>query len=242
MSDSGEANKANNQRESRSKGKQSVFSRRHKWNKAAPMRNIYNTVLRGLLSMFVRVRITGMQNIPATGSGIIIINHVHWIDPVLLLPCTMRPIVPLAKVEAFEFLPARIMVQPYGAIPVHRGEVDLQAIRAASEVLNEGGLILISPEGTRSKTGGLIQAQEGLAFLATRNNVAIIPVALTGTYDIGNSFSKFQRPTYDVSIGEPFKLTHPGGKIGREQLHQMTDYAMRRLAALLPEKMRGVYA
>lgn len=242
MSEQSELEKPGSKKNKRAKGKRSIFSQRHKWNKAAPMRNIYNGLLRGVLSMIGKFNIVGSEHIPATGGGIVIINHVHWLDPVLLLTCTNRTIVPLAKVEAFESFLARIMVAPYGAIPVHRGEVDLQAIRAASEVIQEGGLVLISPEGTRSKTGALIQAQEGLAFLATRNDALIIPVALVGTTEAYKHLWKLQRANFNINIGEPFKLGNPGGgKVTRDQLHSMTDYAMRRLAALLPAEMRGVY-
>ncbi len=205
------------------------------------MRNVYNAVFGTIISIIGKFTIIGRENIPATGAGIIIINHMHWLDPGLVLPCTDRPIVPMTKVEAFEW-PSRILAAPYGAIPVHRGEVDLQAIRAASEVLSEGGLVLISPEGTRSKSGKLIEAQEGLAFLATRNDVVIIPIGLVGTIEASKHLRKLQRAAFTVNIGEPFKLGNPdGSKVTREQLHAKTDYAMRRLAALLPVEMRGVY-
>jgi len=226
----------------RAKGKRSVFSKRQKWNKAAPLRTFYNRLLRVLFKLLGRIEIRGLEKLPAQGGTIIIINHVHWIDPLLLLPYVPRPITPLAKVEAFEWPPMRWIVEPYGSIPVHRGEVDLQAIRGASEVLNEGGLVLLSPEGMRSKTGALIEAQEGLAFLATRTNAWIVPVALVGTTEAYKHFWKLQRATIQITIGDPFKFEHPAGqKVGREQLHDMTDHAMRRLAALLPPEMRGVY-
>ena len=242
MSEQRESEKPSGKLSKRTKGKRSIFSQRHKWNKAAPMRNIYNAMMRGALNLVGRFNITGIEHLPATGGGIIIINHVHWLDPVLMLTSTRRTIVPLAKVEAFESLLASIMVSPYGSIPVHRGEVDLQAIRAASEVIQEGGLVLISPEGTRSKTGALIEAQEGLAFLATRNDALIIPAALVGTTEAYKHLWRLRRANFNINIGEPFKLTNPGGgKVTREQLRSMTDYAMRRLAALLPVEMRGVY-
>ncbi len=109
-------------------------------------------------------------------------------------------------------------------------------------MLKEGGVVLLAPEGTRSKTGGLIQAQEGLAFLATRTQAQIVPVALTGTPDVMRGIKRLRPATVTLTLGAPFMMDTGGKKADRAMLQSLTDDAMRRLAALLPPEMRGVYA
>jgi 1-acyl-sn-glycerol-3-phosphate acyltransferase len=226
----------------RAPGKQSTFARRWKWNKRAPLRGAYNLLLRICYKLIIQQRVINRQNMPKTGPVIVMINHTNWADPFVVLAALGRPVTPMAKVEAFEDPRVRIFVGPYGAIPVHRGAVDLQAVRAATEVLNEGGVVLISPEGTRSKTGGLIQGQEGIAYLATRTYAMILPTAIVGTPNIGREFKKGRRAEVTITLGEPFRMNTGGEKVTRDRLQQLTDEAMVRLAALLPENMRGVYA
>ena len=226
----------------RTPGKRSAFSRRWRWNKRAPLRAFYNAWLRAWYRLGMRHRVVHPEHMPPTGGTIVMINHVNWADPFVVLAALGRPITPMAKVEAFEDWRVRWLVAPYGAIPVHRGAVDVQAIKAATEVLNEGGVVLISPEGTRSKTGGLIQGQEGLAFLAVRTGAWVVPAGIVGTPDILPSLLRLRRAEVTITLGAPFKLTAEDNPPSREQLLALTDFAMRRLAAVLPPHMRGVYA
>ena len=218
----------------------SEFAKRQKWNKQAPRRKLYNVLLRGLIHIVMRLRLHHPERMPTAGGVIIIINHVHAFDPFVVLPWFGRDVIPMAKVESFENPWTRILVEPYGCIPVHRGELDLQAVRAAMEVINAGGIVLMSPEGTRSPTGALIRGQEGLAFLATRTQATIVPVGVIGTPQVVPQVFRLRRPTVDIVVGQPFQLKSEG-KATREKLQAMTDDAMRRLAELLPEPMRGVY-
>lgn len=226
----------------RTPGKRSAFSRRWRWNKRAPLRAFYNAWLRAWYRLGMRHRVIHPEHMPPTGGTIVMINHVNWADPFVVLAALGRPITPMAKVEAFEDWRVRWLVAPYGAIPVHRGAVDVQAIKAATEVLNAGGVVLISPEGTRSKTGGLIQGQEGLAFLAVRTGAWVVPAGIVGTPDILPSLFRLRRAEVTITLGAPFKLTAEDNPPSREQLLALTDFAMRRLAAVLPPHMRGVYA
>ena len=219
----------------------STFTQRWPWNKRAPGRRFFNACMRIIGPVLIRMRFIDLHNVPASGPAILMINHVSWADPFLIFIAVKRSIVPMAKVEAFEDPRTRWMVGPYGTIPVHRGEIDLQAIRAATEVLQEGGLVLISPEGTRSKTGGLIQAQEGLAFLAVRTIAPVVPVAVVGAANVLSSLKTLRRATVSVTFGAPIDLNPGRGKVDRNGLKTRTDFAMRRLAALLPPEMRGVY-
>lgn len=226
---------------SRSLGKKSVFTRRWRWNRRAPLRGFYNAWLRLFYRALIRHTVVGREHVPQAGPAIVMINHVAWPDPFVVLAALGRPITPMAKVELFEDWKMRWLVGPYGAIPVHRGDVDTQALRSATEVLNQGGLVLISPEGTRSKTGGLIEAQEGMAYLAARARAPILPVAIIGSTRVNAELKRLRRARITIAVGAPFLLDPGGAKLDRAELRRLTDEAMRRLAALLPEEMRGVY-
>ncbi|NJM41262.1 MAG: 1-acyl-sn-glycerol-3-phosphate acyltransferase [Anaerolineae bacterium] len=222
----------------------SVFSKRWKWRKSAPMRTFYNWLLRILCKLTLRMHFVNLHLLPKEGPLIILINHIHWSDPFLLLASVGRDVTPMAKVESFEDPRARWAVDFYGSIPVHRGEVDLQAIRAATELLAQGRAVILSPEGTRSRTGGLIRAQEGLAFLATRTKATLIPAGIVGTVGVDANLKRFRRTDVTITFGEPFTLNPDAtgnGKVTRDQLRHLTDEAMHKLAAVLPVEMRGVY-
>jgi 1-acyl-sn-glycerol-3-phosphate acyltransferase len=103
---------------------------------------------------------------------------------------------------------------------------------------------VISPEGTRSPTGALQQAKEGLAFIARRVPEAwLIPCAVTGTPNFEfTARGILARQPIVLTYGEPFKFCWPEGQTSRETMRAMTDEAMVRLAAILPLDMRGDYA
>jgi 1-acyl-sn-glycerol-3-phosphate acyltransferase len=221
-------------------GKKSAFTQRWKWNKRAHLRWLWNAGLRFAYWAFMRLEVKGLENVPHSGPVIVMINHVNFFDPVVVLAALGRPITPMAKVEAFEEPFIRPLVVTYGAIPVHRGAVDTAAIRSATEVLSGGGMLLISPEGTRSPTGGLLKGQEGLAYLATRSNATVLPVGIVGTPNLAPMLKRLRRAHITFTIGPGFKM-ESDGKPTRVKLHQLTEDAMYRLAVLLPESMRGVY-
>jgi 1-acyl-sn-glycerol-3-phosphate acyltransferase len=102
--------------------------------------------------------------------------------------------------------------------------------------LKGGGVLGVAPEGTRSKTGQLIQGRSGVAFIATRADVPIVPAALWGTEKI----MKRPRPHVYARFGKPFRL--PEGRAKGDQLDAYTERIMCAIAALLPESYHGVYA
>ena len=105
-------------------------------------------------------------------------------------------------------------------------------------------MIVIAPEGTRSKTEALQEAKLGVAFLASKSGYPVLPVAVTGTEDRGivENLKHFRRSKIIVRAGDAFKIEIPKGK-GREQaMREATDEIMCQIGAILPEKYRGVYA
>ncbi len=187
--------------------------------------------------------VEGLENVPRRGPALLLINHIAFIDPIVVMHVVPRQIVPMAKIEVYDYPLVGILPRLWGVIPVRRGEVDRRALRMAMQVLHAGELVLIAPEGTRSPA--LQRAKEGIAFIAARTGVPIVPVALEGTegFPALRGMSRWRRPGAQVRFGKPFRFKEvPGGRPNRAQLRQMTDEAMCVLARMLPPHRRGVYA
>jgi 1-acyl-sn-glycerol-3-phosphate acyltransferase len=142
----------------------------------------------------------------------------------------------MAKEEYFSSKIAWL-VRFLGAFPVKRGEADRQALRAAEEQLKKGNILVIFPEGTRSRTRTMAKAHPGMGMIALRSGVPVVPVAISGSERVLKSF----RPRVTISYGEPMVLTPKGQKITREDIDEATKLVMRKIASMLPPKYRGVY-
>jgi 1-acyl-sn-glycerol-3-phosphate acyltransferase len=185
--------------------------------------------------------VEGADQVPEKGPGIIMFNHIAFIDGVAILNTLKRNAVPLVKNEAGAIPLWGIFPALWGAIPIRRGEVDRQALKQALAVLNSGELLLIAPEGTRSPA--LIEGKEGLAYIAARTEAPIIPAVIEGSEGFPSIDPKrWSLPGARIRFGKPFRFRLPKGRIPREWLRKMTDEAMYRLATLLPPARRGVYA
>jgi 1-acyl-sn-glycerol-3-phosphate acyltransferase len=186
--------------------------------------------------------VEGVEKVPAKGPAILMINHINFVDPFVVLHCLPRNIVPMAKIEVYSYPIVGIFPRIYGVIPVQREEIDRRAIQGALEVLRAGEIILVAPEAHRGPE--LRQGKEGIAYLATRANVPIVPVAIDGTIGFPTLpiFPRWREPGANVKFGAPFRFQTLGQRAGRERLRQMTDEAMYILAAMLPEYRRGYYA
>lgn len=100
----------------------------------------------------------------------------------------------------------------------------------------------MAPEGTRGGDWRLIRAREGVAYVALKASVPILPVAISGSERFWKELARLHRTKTKVVVGEPFLLVPEEGKVTREQLSELTTEAMYRLAALLPPQYRGVYS
>ncbi len=187
-------------------------------------------------------RVEGIENVPKQGPALVMINHIAFIDPIVVMHVIPRNIIPLAKIEVYDYPVIGIFPKLWGVIPVHREEVDRQAVKQVLAVLKAGEIVLVAPEGTRGPS--LSQGKEGIAYLASRSGVLVVPVAIEGTVGFpALPFSKRWRGLgARVRFGRPFRFRPGLRRPGREQLRVMTDEAMYILATMLPEERRGFYA
>jgi 1-acyl-sn-glycerol-3-phosphate acyltransferase len=203
-----------------------------------PMRAIILFLSRAL----TRLRVEGLENVPAVGQFIFVSNHLHHLDAPIIgvtLP-TRRNIHALAAEKYFTHWFFGPILKITGAIFINRGEVDRKALRMAFNVLEDGGGLAIAVEGTRSKTGQLAAGKSGAAYIATRADVPLIPIAVWGSENIVKCWARLKRAVVTVRYGKPFRL--PEGHARAENLIRYTnDIIMVRIALMLPEKYRGIY-
>lgn len=192
--------------------------------------------------LIARLRVEGVERIPSEGPVIIAMNHVAWIDTIFGALRCPRPFQYMAKIELFHIPIIGFLIYKWGAFPVNRGAGDREALRTAERVLAENRLLVIFPEGHRSRGGPLLPGQPGAALIALRTGAPIVAVGISGTHRVfkGLRYGPFA-PRVTVRYSEPFTLGAPGQKHSRESLAQGTDEIMRQIAALLPPEQRGQY-
>jgi 1-acyl-sn-glycerol-3-phosphate acyltransferase len=198
--------------------------------------------LRAAMKLVTKLDTPGWENIPRTGPVIMMINHIAFLDPMILTGFFPRYLISMSKAEAFEDKVIGPIIKIFDAFPVNRGAGDRQALRTAFDVLAAGLALLIAPEGHRSETTELGKAHDGLAYVAQRAHVPIVPVAISGTEQFKHNIKRLKRTPITYRFGPPFYLEAGDERANGEVLKQMTDEAMYQLAALLPPEQRGLYA
>lgn len=204
-------------------------------------------LLRAVFEILYRVlsrrELLGAENIPASGGCLLVINHMSLVDAPLIFTTVKHPrmsgFVSTKYRRSFFF---RWLLDRTGVIWVRRGQADRAALQKALKELRAGVMLGIAPEGTRSHDGSLKPAKAGVAFLATKANVPIVPAAVINTDRAFAELRRLRRPHLTIKIGPCFTL--PPLKPGRRsaQMSALTEEVMLRLAALLPPRHRGCYS
>lgn len=205
----------------------------------------FRPLLRFLLRLFVRIDLKGLEAAPKTGGLIVAGNHLGRLDPFLVYVALDRDDIIMLVAEKYQRSAlARWMVKLVDGIFVDRFNADFHALRLVLNRLKKGGILVMSPEGTRSKTGGLIEGRPGAAYLAAKSGLPVVPVAEWGGEDhqVLDRLRRLRRAEIHVRVGAAFCLP-PLPKEDRElALRAYTDEIMCQIAALLPPEQRGIYA
>ena len=205
-----------------------------------------------LIGSSTRVSVSGLEHVPKHGALILAANHISNADPILianwLTSSLGRPVHWMAKAESMEWPIAGWFMRMNGAFGIRRGAADMEAFRLAKSVLDDGRVLGTFPEGTRSPTGALQVAKEGVTLLALRTGARILPIGVIDTdlfWPRGRKIWRFgmlSRGRIRMQVGEPFVLERLVGADGRkEPLEDVTTRLMLHIAALLPPRHQGVY-
>ncbi len=211
--------------------------------KFAWRRRVMRRLIDLVFHILFRWEITGLENIPAEGSTLLMMNHITLIDPILCMGAVkQRFVIPMTKIENVENPLTAPFVWWWGSYSINRGEIDRKALMNSIELLKSGQLILIAPEGHRHPEG-LSQPKDGFAYIATKADAVIVPATISGAVGWQRAF-RLQRPLIQVNFGRPFKFKlGENGRVQRGHLSVMMDEAMYQLAmAVKDETRRGVYS
>jgi 1-acyl-sn-glycerol-3-phosphate acyltransferase len=174
------------------------------------------------------IEASGREHIPDEGAAILASNHLSFLDHFVKPAVVDRPVYFISKAEHFDVPVQAWLFEQWGVIPLRRGEGDEEALERAVEVLDEGKLFCIYPEGTRSLDGRLHKGHTGVARLALGVGVPVIPVGVEGTYEAlpkGQLAPRF--PDVEVRFGEPLTFEdHHGQQDDYETCREATDEIM----------------
>jgi 1-acyl-sn-glycerol-3-phosphate acyltransferase len=206
--------------------------------------------LRGLMRTMTRVYLVGLfnvagaENVPREGPLIVCPNHFGTLDPPMVPAFLPRGDTwSMAKVEYFRKPVTSLLFRRYHAFPVVRHTADRAALRRSFDLLKEGHVLVMYPEGTRIDAGVLATPEPGAGFIAQKAACPVLPVALTGTRECLPKGAKWpRRVPVAVRFGQPF-MVQTKRPDGRRITHEEASEAiMLAIAELLPPEKRGLFA
>ena len=191
---------------------------------------------------FGRFNVTGLENVPPHGPVIVACNHLSFTDPPVLVSAFPRPLYFMGKKDLFGNPIGRFLMQSFHVFPYDPATGSTETMRTLLGLLDRDRAVVIFPEGTRSPTHSLQEAQLGVVYLAMKSQAPILPVGVTGT----EKFKAWRMPMplcrMNANIGAPFTLPVMEGRTPRPVMQGMLRMIMERVAQQLPPDFRGVYA
>lgn len=205
---------------------------------------IMRFMIRLWVALIARIQVQGMHKLPE-GNVLVVANHLGRLDTAVIFSVIDREDIIMPIAGKYRYHPLYgLMGWAMNGIWLSRDGSDATALRQTLTRMKQGGLLVMAPEGTRSSTEAMQEARLGAAFLADKSGYPVLPVGVSGTEDrlVKENLRHFRRSHIVVQAGEPFVLEVSKGP-GRERAYrEATTEIMCRIAALLPEKNRGVYA
>ncbi len=209
------------------------------------MRNIIRLLIRLVINLVARVEVRGREYLPGQGSFIIATNHLGFLDAALAFYALDRWDLFIPVAEKWEESSLLKWLGRYlNFIFIDRFNPDIKAMRRIIDLMKDDNILVIAPEGTRSRVGSMIEAKPGVSYLAAKLGRPIVPVALAGTEDkvIFGNLRRLRRSQIVVRAGPAFQLPPLPSEGRDEAMQRYTDEIMCRIAVMLPEKYHGVYS
>ena len=206
---------------------------------------ILRSIIRALVRLVAKVEIINKENLRESGSYAFATNHLGILDALLAYYILDRWdfFIPVAEKWGRSAI-LRWLGKHLNIIFIDRFNPDIRALRKILKRMNEGEVLIIAPEGTRSRTEKMAEGKPGVSYLASKSQFPVIPVALAGTEDriFFDNLKHFKRTKVTVTIGDAFILPPLPRKNKDDVLREYTDEIMCKIAVMLPEKYRGFYA
>lgn len=201
---------------------------------ASAFYRVAQAVLRFSFGVLQGLQVEGLENVPGQGACLIVSNHCSWLDPPVL-GCSLahRQLHFMAKKELFERPGLGRVIRALGAFPVERGQADRKSLRLALDLLSQGRIVCLFPEGTRGTGGPMGAWHVGVAMLAQHAGVPIVPAALTGTRNLLEDRGlKPSRTPIRVRFGPELRFTSLTGT-SRQRLHKIQESSFAGVQQLL---------
>lgn len=193
-------------------------------------------IFRAVFRLCARVRVKGLEHLPACPPYILFANHISWFDPLLIGSFIPVPIHIMAMKGLFAFPPLAFLMRLVGAFPVRRGSLDRSAIEDAITILARGGVLFIFPEGgiRRMERGG--EMRPGISLIAQRSNAPLVPIGISGCRALYNPMKLIiRRVQIFLHIGRPFLISSFSSLTGKK----MRSAAMERIEKELSSLANG---
>ncbi len=180
---------------------------------------VLQQVARVLFAVVFRIRVEGRRRLPRRGGVLVVSNHQSYLDPVLAAVGMPRPFHPMARRSLFRFPPFAWLIRSLHAFPVRRGSADMGAVREALRRLKGGAVVLMFPEGTRTRDGAIGRLRAGPVMLARRAGVPILPLVIDGAFEAWPRSRRLPRPhPIRVACGRPVSAEAAAGRDPAEVL------------------------
>lgn len=179
-----------------------------------PEHNRFYSFMRALIvlknKLFFRLETFGADNVPPEGGVLLVPNHASNLDPTTIACQLKRQVHFLAKDELFVGLLGKFL-RKVNSHPLKRSGIDIGALRMCDEILRQGHVLMVFPEGERTRTGELGPAKPGAAMIAAKANVPLVPAYIWGSLEAMPMGAKMFKPRkIRVFIGKPFRLSEAG--------------------------------
>lgn len=197
-------------------------------------------LIRGLLRLLTRLNVEGLEHIPSEGAVILAGNHVSYLEPVMMMAFPDRFVEPIGAGDMPFENGLEKLVSFFGYISIDRGSLDRKGINQALDVLRQGGVISIFPEGGMWEPGRM-QPQIGVAMLSQRTGAPVIPIGFSGLSGSIKNALGFRFPKIQMKVGKPIPAPGAlGGNPDKSRLLAFSRQVLDEIYSLIEEDEKAL--
>ena len=195
---------------------------------------ICKTIIIIFSKIYWRLSTKGRENIPKEGGVLLVANHASYLDPPLIGSYSTRPVNILSKSELFKIPIFNFIIKALAAIPIRREMIDRKSLKTAVDLLKGGCVLLVFPEGTRTKNGSIGSPKPGSGLIAKMANVAIVPVYIQGSYEALPNRRIFPKPNkIKINFGKSFTISDSGYDIKEKDfVYKLSNFMINKIKEL----------